>query len=99
MGSMGSRLAILGRPRSAWALAMGLAGCLLGGARPALACAVCASGPTDNRAEFILTTAFMTALPLLLVGGLVLFLRARARRLGAGPAERPRALGAGRRAA
>lgn len=96
---MGSRLVPMRVRVPGRSLSIALAAVLLAGARRALACAACAAGPTNNRAEFILTTAFMTALPLVLVGGVVLFLRARARRLEAGPAGRPRALGEGRRAA
>ncbi len=92
MGSLPERLV-------ARTLRLGVVASVVGAARPALACAVCAAGPTDNRAEFILTTAFMTALPLILVGSLVLYLRARARRLGSGSAEAPGALEGGRRAA
>ncbi len=65
----------------------------------ALACAVCAAGETNNRAEFILTTAFMTALPLLLVGGVVLYLRARARRVHGAPPSPTSALEEPRRVA
>ena len=50
--------------------------------RAAEACAVCTSGRADEtRVAFIATTAFMTAMPLLLVGGLVLYLRRRLHKL------------------
>jgi len=42
------------------------------------ACSVClGNGTADNRIEFILTTAFMTFLPLGLIGGLVYWFRRR----------------------
>ena len=45
----------------------------------ASACSVCFSGRSDEtRIAFIATTAFLTALPLLLIGGLVWWLRRRA---------------------
>jgi hypothetical protein len=47
---------------------------------PAQACAVC-NDPTDkNRLAFLATTAVMTVLPLSLLGGLLAYLRRRARR-------------------
>lgn len=57
----------------------GLAGLVIGLATPklAVACAVCGGGTADNRIEFILTTAFLTFLPLLLIGGVVYGLRRR----------------------
>ena len=45
----------------------------------AAACSVCFSGRSDEtRVAFIATTALMTALPLLLIGSLVWWLRRRA---------------------
>ena len=44
----------------------------------ALACAVCQPGTEENRFAFIATTAFMTALPLSVVGAIVWWLRGRA---------------------
>ena len=41
------------------------------------ACAVCGPGTEESRVAFILTTAFMTALPLALIGGVVYWLRRR----------------------
>ena len=41
------------------------------------ACAVCGPGTEESRVAFILTTAFMTALPLALIGGVVSWLRRR----------------------
>ncbi len=43
------------------------------------ACSVCFSGQDQARVAFIVTTGFMTALPLLLIGGLVFWLRSRSR--------------------
>ena len=43
------------------------------------ACSVCFSGRDQARVAFIVTTGFMTALPLLLVGGFVFWLRSRSR--------------------
>ncbi len=45
------------------------------------ACSVCFSGQDQARVAFIASTAFMTALPLLLVGGLVFWLRSRSREM------------------
>ena len=45
--------------------------------RAAAACAVCSGGTTDNRLEFIATTAFLTFLPLGLMGGIFWYLRRR----------------------
>jgi hypothetical protein len=41
------------------------------------ACAVCGPGTEESRVAFIITTAFMTALPLALIGGVVYWLRGR----------------------
>ena len=43
----------------------------------AWACSVCQGGTSDNRIEFILTTALLTFLPLGLIGGVVWGLRRR----------------------
>ena len=51
------------------------------------ACAVCFSAREDNRLSFIFTTAFLTCLPLLAMGGAVLWLRARWRELEADSSE------------
>jgi hypothetical protein len=37
-------------------------------AQPALACAVCFSGRDESRVAYLLTTLFMTALPILALG-------------------------------
>ena len=53
------------------------------------ACAVCGAGRDEaSRLAFIVTTAFMSALPLVLIGSLVFWLRSRFRTL----AEEDRAL-------
>lgn len=44
----------------------------------ALACAVCAGNNEESRVAFILTTAFLTVLPLLAIGGGVWWLAKRA---------------------
>ena len=50
--------------------------------RLATACAVCSAGrDEENRIAFIITTAFMTLLPLLLIGGLAFWLWGRFRAL------------------
>ncbi len=41
------------------------------------ACAVCFSARDENRQAFTITTAFLTGLPLLMVGSLVFWLRRR----------------------
>ena len=63
--------------------------------RIALACPVCMGGRDDaTRAAFLLTTAFLTVLPLALIGGVVWWLTRRARTLeqqrGASGAAAPR---------
>ena len=45
--------------------------------RAVLACSVCQGGTADIRIEFFLTTAFLTFLPMLLVGGIIYGLRRR----------------------
>lgn len=53
-----------------------VAAVLLAAPRAADACAVCFSGKTDEtRIAFILTTAFMTVMPFVLLGAAVLWLR------------------------
>ena len=47
------------------------------------ACSVCSAGREDeNRLAFILTTAFLTFLPLSMIGGCVWYLRGRYLQLG-----------------
>lgn len=56
-------------------LAAGLALALR--AQPALACTVCFDPNAERRAAFLGTTAFLSLLPLALIGGLVYVLRQR----------------------
>lgn len=44
------------------------------------ACAVCFSASDENREAFAITTAFLTGLPLIMIGSLVFWLRQRLRR-------------------
>ncbi len=44
---------------------------------PGYACAVCLSATDEYREVFTLTTALLTALPLLMIGSLILWLRHR----------------------
>ena len=56
--------------------------------RVSRACAVCTSGAGDanaNRLAFILTTALLSFLPLLMVGGFVWWLRRRVREIDEAP--------------
>jgi hypothetical protein len=88
--SIRTRLAPLRRTPALAALAALVVPCTPG---IAAACSVCMSGREDeNKLAFILTTAFMTVLPLCLIGGVVLFLRRRVReiaRLESNRATRP----------
>ncbi len=59
--------------------AIALALAVLLAPRAADACSVCFSGQDQARVAFIATTGFMTALPLLLIGGFVFWLRSRSR--------------------
>ena len=43
--------------------------------RAALACSVCFSGPDESRTAFLMTTVGMSALPLVLIGGVIWWLR------------------------
>ena len=57
-------------------------GLLVAAPRLAAACSVCSAGrDEENRIAFIITTAFMSLLPLLLIGGLVFWLWGRFRAL------------------
>jgi MYXO-CTERM domain-containing protein len=57
---------------------------LVAAPRLAWACSVCTAGRDDeSRTAFILMTAFMTFLPLLLVGGILWWLRRRFREISA----------------
>ena len=71
-------------------LAGGLLSLLLAvhGAAPALAsaCSVCFSAKNrDNQIAYLATTGFLTFLPLLMVGALVLWIRKRSRELDEAP--------------
>ncbi len=59
-----------------WSAAL-VASALLWAPRLAEACAVCFSATDEVRDAFIVTTALLTALPLLLIGSLILWLRHR----------------------
>ncbi len=52
------------------------------------ACSVCFGGRDQARVAFIVTTGFMTALPLLLVGSFVFWLRSRSRQVERSEAPR-----------
>lgn len=59
-----------------------IVGLLVVAPRLAAACSVCSAGrDEESRIAFIITTAFMSLLPLLLIGGLVFWLRGRFRAL------------------
>ena len=45
------------------------------------ACTVCLGGESNNRTEFIISTALMTFAPFLLIGGLVYYLWRRAQQV------------------
>lgn len=60
--------------------AAALAGAAAAWPHLAAACAVCFSAREESRIAFGVTTAVLTALPLLMIGGAVLWLRLRARR-------------------
>lgn len=64
--------------KSLYSLTMSLL--LLLVSRPAYACAVCFSAKNDdNQIAYIATTGFLTFLPLIFAGGLILWVRRRAR--------------------
>ncbi len=69
-----------------WALALALIAIVL---QPevAHACAVCFDGPGETRQAFLVTTAFLTLLPLGMLGGAGAWLRSRARRAEAEAAQ------------
>ena len=89
----------LRRKRLRMRLATLMATLLTLGPQLAEACAVCGAGrEEESRVAFIITTAFMSLLPLLLIGGLVVWLRSRFRMveeerstLRPGPAAAPEA--------
>ena len=49
----------------------------------AQACSVCFSGQDQSRTAFVVTTAFLSILPLALIAGMALWIRSRARALEA----------------
>ena len=57
------------------------------------ACSVCGVGREENRVAFILTTVFMTLLPLAIVGGVIGWLLLRARALAREDQDRSAATG------
>ncbi|MDH3520634.1 MAG: hypothetical protein OEM49_09275 [Myxococcales bacterium] len=60
--------------------AAAFAAIVIGTPQLARACSVCTAGrDEESRFAFILTTAFMTILPLVLIGGVVWWLRSRVR--------------------
>ena len=57
---------------------------VLGFPRIGWACAVCSAGREDeSRLAFLLSTVFLTTLPLLIIGGVIWWLRGRVRQLEA----------------
>jgi len=65
--------------------------------RIALACPVCTAGrDEENRIAFIVTTAFLTFFPLLMIGGIVWWLRNRVRRMERAASAAPTAIEAKR---
>jgi ABC-type tungstate transport system substrate-binding protein len=65
-----------------FALALMVSTAILLAPQLATACAVCFTGRTDEtRLAFLVTTGFLTALPILLVGTLVWWLCRRARQI------------------
>lgn len=70
-------------------LAASLGAALTLAPRVAQACSVCTAGRDDEtRAAFLATTGVLSLLPLVMVGGLVWWLRRRARELDAAESER-----------
>ena len=47
----------------------------------ALACPGCIAGTEENRVAFLVTTGLLSFLPLMMIGGVIYWLRKRARRL------------------
>ncbi len=54
----------------------------------AQACSVCFSGQDQSRTAFIVTTAFLSVLPLAFIAGMALWIRSRARALEARRGDR-----------
>ncbi|MEN8184500.1 MAG: hypothetical protein ABFS46_18395 [Myxococcota bacterium] len=68
-----------------WAILLAPA-LLLSAPRAAEACSVCSAASSDSvRDAFLVTTVFLSVLPLLLVGGFAWWLRRRTRELQAAP--------------
>ena len=76
------RVAALLRPRVIFA-AGALALAVLVAAAPAEACSVCFSAREENRIAFLVTTIFLSVLPLTLIGSAIWWLRRRIRQLEA----------------
>ncbi len=75
--------------RASAAKILALAALLLAAPELASACAVCTGGQTEEvQYAFIWTTGFMSLMPLILVGGLVWYLRRRVRELAEKQAQR-----------
>ncbi len=72
-----------------WCAAAVIASVLLCAPQVADACAVCLSATDEYRDTFAITTALLTALPLLMVGSIILWLRRRFLRLEQQSAPRP----------
>lgn len=53
----------------------------------AAGCAVCFGGEQESRAAFILTTVFLSVLPLAMIGALVWWIWRRERAIGASPGD------------
>jgi hypothetical protein len=66
--------------RRATALRSWLALATWGAAAPALACPVCGVGQGETASVYLMTAGLLSALPLLMFGGLLLYLYRRARR-------------------
>ena len=72
-----------------WVLVMAAA-LLLAAPEAAEACSVCSAAQDDSvREAFLVTTVFLSVLPLLLVGGFAWWLRRRVRELEAGSEQPP----------
>ena len=65
------------------ALGAGLAALIVAAPAIAQACAVCVDPEAENRTAFIITTVLLSALPLLLVGGMIAWLWRRSVQLRA----------------
>jgi cbb3-type cytochrome oxidase subunit 3 len=87
-------------PRVARWLAAATVTAILWSPRVVWACPVCTAGRDEaNRVAFIATTAFLTFLPLLMVGGVIWWLFRRARRHAVDAAVHPQRTPAAARSA